>query len=291
MYVIAGAGGFLGSYLIKSILEKTDETIFALSRTDYVYSATNPRVTVMTGDLRDDGYLSAVAEKMKNDNLKVIYTAACHNIDYVAAHPDEAYHMNIRVPEMLLSKTGSAEKLLFTSSDTVYGEGGKHAFDEADETCPISIYGGQKLEAEKVFTARGGTALRLPLMFSKSIAPAKRHFCDTVCENLRNGIPMQLVKGAVRSTLDYGTVADIIIQLSMKRELPDVLNIAGDDPLSKYELGLLLAESIGADKSLLVPVDVFGNAPAEGARRADSTVMSNIRLKKLLDREEIKIKL
>ena len=73
--------------------------------------------------------------------------------------------------------------------------------------------------------------------------------------------------------------------------LPDILNIAGEDPLSKYELGVLYAESVGADTSLIVPVESFGTPPAEDARRADSTVMSNSKLKKLLGREEIKIKL
>lgn len=291
MYVIVGAGGFLGSYLIKTVLEKTDEKIFALSRTADVYAISDPRVTVMTGDLRDEGYLSAVADKLKNDNLKVIYTAACHNIDYVAAHPDEAYHMNVTVPCKFLEKIGKAESLLFTSSDTVYGEGGTHAFSEEDALSPLSVYGRQKLEAERVFIARGGTALRLPLMFSKSISPSKKHFCDTVETNLKNGVAVNLVTGAVRSTLDYGTVADIIIELSKKDKLPSVLNIAGDDPLSKHELGLLFAKSIDADESLIVPVKTFGDVPAEGALRADSTIMSNSKLKNLLGKEEMKIKL
>lgn len=291
MYVIVGAGGFLGSHLIKAVLEKTDEKILALARTGNVFSAESNRVTVMKGDLTDEAYISYVAEKIKNENLKVIYTAACHNIDYVAAHPDEAYHMNVTVPCEFLEKIGKTDSLLFTSSDTVYGEGGSYAFREEDELSPLSTYGRQKLEAEKVFIAHGGKALRLPLMFSESISPVKKHFCDTIRENLRNKIPTKLVTGAVRSTLDYGTVADIIIELSGIQNVPDVLNIAGEDPLSKYELGVLYARSVGADTSLIVPVESFGDPPVYDARRADSTVMSNEKLKKLLGREEIKIKL
>ena len=291
MYLIVGAGGFLGSYLIKTILEKTDEKILALSRTENVFSAGDSRVTVVKGDMTDEKYISAVAEKTKNEKLKVIYTAACHNIDYVAAHPQEAFHMNVTVPALFLDKIGKTDSLLFTSSDTVYGEGGSYAFREEDETAPLSTYGRQKLEAEKVFIAHGGKALRLPLMFSESISPVKKHFCDTIRENLRNKIPTKLVTGAVRSTLDYGTVADIITELSVIQNIPDVLNIAGEDPLSKYELGVLYAGAVGADTSLIIPVRTFGAPPAEDARRADSTVMLNEKLKKLLGREEIKIKL
>ena len=291
MYVVVGAGGFLGSYLIKSILEKTDENITALARNKNVFSADNSRVDVLTGDLTDEKYISFVSEKIKGCNLKVIYSAACHNIDYVAAHPEESYYMNVMVPSVFLKKIGKTESLLFTSSDTVYGEGASYAFREEDALSPISTYGKQKTEAEKVFIAHGGKALRLPLMFSESISPSKKHFCDTIRENLRSSIPTKLVTGAVRSTLDYGTVAEIITELSMIDNLPDILNIAGEDPLSKYELGVLYAESVGADTSLIVPVESFGTPPAEDARRADSTVMSNSKLKKLLGREEIKIKL
>ena len=64
MYVIVGAGGFLGSHLIKAVLEKTDEKILALARTGNVFSAESNRVTVMKGDLTDEAYISFVADRV-----------------------------------------------------------------------------------------------------------------------------------------------------------------------------------------------------------------------------------
>ncbi|MBR5232991.1 MAG: sugar nucleotide-binding protein [Clostridia bacterium] len=291
MFVITGAGGFLGSYLIKCILDNTDEKIIACARNKSVFSAENERVSVLCGDLTDKNYLSHVAEKInENENVKIIWTAACHNIDYVAKNPDEAYYFNVTIPSMLLEKVKTFEKLMFTSSDTVYGEGGAYAFREDDELKPISVYGSQKAEAEKVFVSKGGTALRLPLMFSRSLSVTKKHFCDIIYENLKNGEVTKLVTGAVRSTLDYSSVAEIIIGLCRKNELPSVINISGDDALSKFELGILFAECNGLDKSLLEPVASLGET-AEGAKRADSTVLSNALLKKILEKDEIKIKL
>lgn len=291
MFVITGAGGFLGANLIKCILENTDEKIIACARNENVYSACDERVTVLSGDLTDENYLTRVAEQInKNENVKIIWTAACHNIDYVAQNPDEAHYFNVTVPKKLLEKVKSFEKLMFTSSDTVYGEGGAYRFRENDELKPVSVYGRQKAEAEKVFIEKGGTALRLPLMFSRSLVVTKKHFCDIIYENMKNGVVTKLVTGAVRSTLDYGTVAGIIIELCGKKELPDVINIGGDNDLSKYRLGVLFAECNGLDKTLLMPVASLGEA-AEGAKRADSTVLSNELLKKILGRDEIKIRL
>lgn len=291
MYLITGAGGFLGSYLIKTILRNTDEEIIACARNENVYSAENERVHVLKGDLTDENYISLVAQTInENESVKIIYTAACHNIDYVAENPETAHYFNVEVPEMLLAKVKSFEKLFFTSSDTVYGEGGAYQFKETDELKPLSIYGSQKAEAEKVFTEKGGTALRLPLMFSRSLVVTKKHFCDIIYDNLKNGVSTKLVTGAVRSTLDYGTVAEIIVELCTKNSLPSVINIGGDDALSKYELGVLFAKNNDSDEALLLPVESLGEV-GEGAKRADSTVLSNLLLKKILEKDEIKIKL
>ncbi len=291
MYVVIGAGGFLGSHIIKSVLENTTENILAASKCGEVYSGDNRRVNVFPGDLTDFDYLKQLAEKINSQkNVKIIYTAACHNIDYVAQKPDIAALLNIKVPEKFLPMLRETEKILFTSSDTVYGDGGDYLFKEDDELSPLSIYGEQKAQAEKVFISHGGTALRLPLMFSKSIAPTKKHFCDTLFENLQNRKMTQLVTGAVRSTLDYGTVADIVVKLCNEASLPSVINISGDESFSKCELGVRFASCNGLNTALIESVAAFGEPPKTGAKRADSTLMSNELLKKILKTNEIKIK-
>ena len=290
MYVIIGAGGFLGSELIYSVLEKTEDKVLAVARNQKIAKNENDRVEIFTGDLCDFSFLDTLAEKInKNENVKIFWTAACHNIDFVAENPDIARVMNIDIPEYLLKRV-TAEKIFFTSSDTVYGEGGAHLFKEDDVLCPISIYGEQKAAAEKLFISFGGVALRLPLMFSFSKAPSKKHFCDTVAENLLSGKETTLTTGFFRSALDYKTVADIMVELSLKTELPDILNVAGDKSLSKYQLGLLLSEKLGCDASILVPAEKWGDFK-EGALRADSTLLDNSLLKCILGRGEIKIKI
>ncbi len=291
MYIIIGAGGFLGSYLIKTVLEKTDDNILAVSKTEKVYGAGNTRVNIFAGDLSFISYLNELAEEInKCENAKIIYTAACHNIDLVAEQPKNAYRMNVEIPEILLNQINGFSKLLFTSSDTVYGEGGKYLFKENDKLSPLSIYGEQKVKAEKVFISHGGTALRLPLMFSQSLAPTKEHFGDFVMKSLKAGKKIQMLNGAYRSTLDYGTVADIIVKLCGQKELSQIINIAGDESFSKYELSVRFAESYGLDTSLIDGVDDFGKPAADGAKRADSTLMSNELLKSILNTDEIKIK-
>ncbi len=291
MFVVIGAGGFLASEFIYSVLEKTDEKILAVARSRNVACEENERVEVLTGDLRETAFLDEVAAKINaSDNVKILWTAACHNIDFVAENPDAAHYINVDVPDYLLGRIKNINKLFFTSSDTVYGEGGEYLFKEDDALSPVSVYGRQKAEAENVFAKYGGVSLRLPLMFSFSKAPAKKHFCDTVTENLRNGRETSLVTGFLRSVLDYKTVADITLELFDKESLPAMLNVAGDECLSKYQLGLMLAAKLGCDASLIIPAEKWGEF-REGAIRTDSTLLDNSLVKKILGREEIKISL
>lgn len=291
MYVVIGSGGFLGSQIIKSILENTDKKVLASARSENFFGFGNERVVPFIGDVNDKIYFDRLIDEINNlENTDIIYTVACHNIDFVAEFPDIAEKMNIDLPEYFTKKIKSFNKLFFTSSDTVYGEGGTHRFAENDELDPISIYGRQKAAGEKIFNEVGGSALRLPLMFSQSVAPAKKHFCDTVCKNLKNGREIQLSTGFLRSALDYKTVADIILMLSELPEIPEKLNIAGDESLSKYDLGLMLAERLQADKELIIPTKSWGEFKT-GAERTDSTLLDNSLLKKILNMDSIRISL
>lgn len=291
MFVVIGAGGFLGSQLIKSILENTDENVIAAARSENFFGFGNDRVVPCIGDVCDRNYLDRLIGEINNaGNADIIYTVACHNIDFVAENPDVAARMNIQIPDCFTKGIKSFNKLFFTSSDTVYGDSNSHLFRENDELNPVSIYGRQKAEGEKIFNAIGGTALRLPLMFSESVSPAKKHFCDTVSESLENGRVIQLSKGFLRSALDYETVAELILKLCELPEIPAILNISGDESLSKYDLGLMLARKLSADKNLVEAAEFWGEFRS-GAERADCTLMDNSLLKKILGIGSIRIKL
>lgn len=291
MYVVIGAGGFLGSQLIKSILENTQGEVLAAARNDNIYGAENSRVHKCIGDLTDEKYIDMLTCEINNiGNADILYTAACHNIDFVAEFPSVAQEMNIRIPEKFLDKVKSFGKLFFTSSDTVYGEGGTYLFKESDSLEPVSIYGRQKATGEEVFNRSGACALRLPLMFSESCTPAKKHFCDVVVEKILRGEEVQLSTGAIRSVLDYGSVADIILELFSLESVPQILNVSGDDALSKYDLGLMLAEKYNVSPDLIVPVENWGDF-RDGAKRTDSTLLDNSLLKQILKKETIKFNL
>ena len=290
MYLLIGAGGFLGSYVIKHIIEDTDDRVIAFNRNGQVYCKENVRVLSVSGDICNEDDVKKLADiSMQHENLKVIYLCAQHNIDLVAKDPDKAYSVNVKALENVLNSLKNIKCLFFASSDTVYGEGGDYRFKESDKLNPISIYGRHKASGEQSVLSHGFNVLRLPFMFGKSLSPYKKHFCDELIRKFSCGESANMFIDSIRSTLSFDTVGKIFIILCehYSEQLPKVLNVSGDEALSKYNVGIRLAESINADSSLAIPTKSAGTW-LPGAERAESTLMDNSMLKKQLGINELR---
>ena len=290
MYLVVGAGGFLGSYVIKNILEKTYDPIIAVSKNGQVYAGDDLRVKAVKLDVCNADELSRLISTIPI-SAKVVWLAAQHNIDKVAQAPEDAAKINLFALSTACAQLTNISRFIFTSSDTVYGEGGEKRFKETDELNPISEYGRQKLEGEKIVLSHNMNVVRLPFMFGKSISPYKKHFCDLIISNLELGQSTKMFTDSIRSTLSFDTVAKIIVSLCEEDEdIPPVLNIGADEPYSKYDVGVALAHKLGADTALITPEE-SRNAWAKGAERAVSTVMDNTLLKKTLMLDKITLEL
>ncbi len=288
LYAVIGADGFLGSYLMKSILENTDDMILAASRSEQFYGKESKRVIPCTGDLRNKTYRLELVYKINSaEGTNIIYTAGESSIDRTADDPDKAHEINVDILDKIVSHLYNFGKLFFMSSDAVYGEGGQYRFKEKDSLSPLSIYAEQKIESEKIIGNNGGVSLRLPLMYAESLAPDKKNFYDTIVDMLRNNEEVPITVNAVRSALDFKTAADIIVKLcSYEGDLPPVINIGGDIPVSWYELGIGICNKINVSPSMIIPY-MRKEEFARGAKRAQSTLMDNSLVKELLGMREI----
>lgn len=289
MYLLIGAGGFLGSYVIKHIIEDTSDGVIAATGSGQVYLSDNDRVIPVKCDVCNAEDRRCLAEISGSySELKVIYLCAQHNIDIVASQPDAAYAVNITALKNLVLNLNNVKCLFFASSDTVYGEGGNVYFKEADRLNPVSVYGHHKALGEQIVLSCGYNVLRLPFMFSRSLSPYKKHFCDELIRRFLSGECADMYTDSIRSALSFDKVAEIFVSLceGFDSGLPEVLNVAGDEALSKYDIGLRLAKSLGADERLAVPVKSAGTWQP-GAQRAVSTLMDNSLLKKCLNTDKL----
>ena len=93
-----------------------------------------------------------------------------------------------------------------------------------------------------------------------------------------------MIDGMVRSVLSYRQTAALLVQLSRlpAGSLPGILNVCGDEGLTKYEMGLGIAKRLGCDPALVKRITEEEGRKFFKDARAHSAVMDNTRLKRLL---------
>lgn len=293
MYIVIGANGFLGSYVVKSLVKNTDEEIIATyhGKKESLYS---PRVNWVKLDVTDIDSIKKLEQLVENTaECRIFYFAACHNIDLVKREPDFARSINITALKSFLEVFSDAGCLYFSSTDCVYGENTKDikAFKESDPTCPVSEYGKQKLDAENLVKSYGFNVIRLPFMIGPSLLENKKHFYDNITEKTANGESFTLADGLWRSALDYESVAEILVKLSFTKNVPQTLNLCGDESLSKYDVGVMIAKKHNLPMEHIIKTPEAEIMKLFYETRTSSTAMDNSLLKSVLSVDEIKIKI
>ena len=93
-----------------------------------------------------------------------------------------------------------------------------------------------------------------------------------------------------RSSLSFENAAGLLVSvMELEGNVPDILNICGDAALSKYDVGLMVADQCGVDRKLIVPVSIRKKQENFETERAVSVLMDNSRVKQLLHLSAIDI--
>lgn len=294
MYCIIGANGFLGSYILKSILNKTQERVVACCRDISLVGDTlkDERITWKNLDICDFDAVNSFCNEYKDEDKKIVYLAAYHNPDLVEKNPRIAWSTNITALSFFLNAMENVSAFYYPSSDSVYGNSidGK-IFKEDDKTNPVNTYGKQKALAEKIVNTYGYQVVRYPFLIGTSLLSSKKHFYDYIVENLRSGDGMDMFSDSYRSTISFRQAADYLVDLIEMGDKHPVVNISSDKALSKYDVGIIIAGKLGVDKNLVRAIKVEDSEGIFVAKRASSTIMDNKLLKSIFKLNEISLEI
>ena len=290
MYLVMGGSGFLGRYIVKNILELTQDTIVA------TYSSTKPvfqneRLKWVRADVQNRADIDNI-NSIIEEGAKVIYLCAYHHPDKVEENPRLAWDINITSLAYVVNALTKAACFYYSSTDTVYGEGGLDIlFKENDKTNPVNLYGKHKVLAEEITLAKGFNVVRFPFIIGTSLVESKKHFFDKILEDIKNGKCVEMFSDSYRSTLSFNQCAKYLIQLIEKYGACEekVINISSDKPLSKYEVVLKMCDDFNLDKTLVKPISINNCEGIFKAKRAKSAVLDNSKIKKLLGYEKIEL--
>lgn len=295
MYVVIGAGGYLGRYLIKNLLEKTEDQVLAVVNSSKPQPATE-RLHWDSCDIGSQNSIEAFADRLKSYRkpYKIFFLAAYHHPDKVVEHPRTAWNINITGLSQFLNAVDNVEAFYYPSTEVVYGPSrGDYMFKEDDKLSPANKYGEHKIIAEQMVLTHGYNIARFPVLVGRSLIEDRRHFYDELLEALQQDKPIKMFTDHYRSMLDFDTAAGILVDLvnNYGAQKYPIVNVSGDEVMSKYEFGLKVAQSKKLNPDNIIPISMDDDNRIFKVKRVKKIQLDNSLVKQILNLDSLKIKI
>jgi dTDP-4-dehydrorhamnose reductase len=244
--LISGASGLLGSNLVIAASD-ADHHVTATSRARPIQLN---GVEWHAADLTDPDAGKKLLAMAQPDC--VIHCAAATDVDRCEADPAWAFTLNRDMARYVAAaswETGAS--LIHISTDAVFDGGpGPHA--ESDKARPINVYGESKLEGEQAVIDNHPNAAIVRTNFYGWSPPGRSSLAEWFLENLREG---KSSPGFTDIRINPILTIHLAEQLLgvLKAELSGIYHVASHDSITKYELGVRIAEVFGLDPGLIEP--------------------------------------
>ena len=262
---MTGADGFVGRYLVRSLVGRGDEVIAAVrpggpDPHGWLPPAGRDRIEIVDLELTDRHGADAAAKHYVDG---VIHLAGLASGAEARVRPEEAWLANVmgtlRLLDAVAARSGSAEstRVLVISTAEVYGRGTGQARTENDRIIPVSPYAATKAAAEIAawdVARRTGLALMVARPFphtgvgqtSKYVIPS---FLERLIEARRQGASTIATGNLdpVRDILDVRDVVDAYVALLEQGTAGEAYNIASGTGYSVLEILRLMAGLVGID--------------------------------------------
>ncbi len=151
MILITGGAGFIGSHLADDFIERDCEVRILDNFSSGSEEFLNPSAEIIKGDIRR---LEDVLHAIRGVD-EVWHVAANPDVRLSAQKPDEIYENNVLGTWNVLKAMvkNSVDRIIFTSTSTVYGEAEVIPTPESYPAMPISIYGASKVAGEAMISS------------------------------------------------------------------------------------------------------------------------------------------
>ncbi len=235
---ITGAGGLVGSYLVRTAARLApDWDVRGLTRQEV--------------DLTDETEVRRLWRE--HQPAAVIHCAAISRPAVCEQDPGLARKVNVEATALLAS-LASEVPLLFFSSDQVF-DGRQGRYVETDRINPINRYGETKAAAEEfVLSNPRHTVIRLALTAGTSLTN-DRSFVEDMRRSAGQGQRLTLFTDEFRSPVPAGVVARAVWELIAQKQ-SGLYHLGGAERLSRMEIGEALATKYPELASRLQPGSV-----------------------------------
>ena len=263
--LVTGASGLLGGRIAER-LRQSFEVIAAYHQTPGDGGGESVRL-----DLGAPFSVTAAFDRARPD--AVVHSAALSDVDRCEREPELARSVNVSGSERIAQACAARGlALVALSTDLVFP--GELAFSpEGAAPGPLSVYGRTKLDGEAAVLALcpWAAVVRVALVVGRGHGP-RGTGTEALAWALRAGRSVRLFSDQYRTPVDADSVAEAIARVLQRRGRGSY-HLGGPERLSRYELGLRVAQVLGLPNAGLEAV-AYRDRPTEGPRPADVSLDS-----------------
>lgn len=255
--LLTGASGLLGNAYAEAAARR-GHTITAL------YNNRKPIAHGMEKCVQAD---AQELEKITSLTLEwwpdvIVNCAAISSPAQVDAHPELAEKINVALPRHLsrLSMHLGA-RFLHISTDMVFDGQSQEPYRSTDMPCPKNLYGQTKLMAEREILEHNSedpVILRIPILMGNSPS-GKRSVHEKLLAALDRGETPELHQDEIRQPCSASNVAEVMLELSERRDLTGIFHWAGAETLSRFEMAQRILNHFNKPPDSIRAVDLDKN--------------------------------
>jgi len=230
---LVGSCGYIASYILnKFSKEKVIDSVLKLDVTN-----------------NSDSYLNlAEADKfdytVMNDIDYVVFTAAISSPDRCAKDYELCWHINVIGTCYFIKEAIKRNcKVLFFSSDAVFGDIPGVIYDEESNTQAVTAYGKMKKKVEDTFKGENNfKSIRLSY-----VASSRDRFYTYCIDCVKKGLTANIFHPFYRNVIVVSDVVDVVYYFASHWEeyKPTFLNVAGKELVSRVRMADELNRFIG----------------------------------------------
>lgn len=221
---LVGSSGYIAEYILKKFMEEPEiESVLKLDKTDEA-----------------DAYIDLANPenfnyKLLDDIDYVVFTAAISGPDQCAKEYDACWNINVTGTSYFIKEAIKRNcRVLFFSSDAVFGDIPGKIYDEESETLAFTPYGKMKKAVEDEFKCNSNfKAIRLSY-----VASAKDKYYTYLLKCIRNNEIADIFHPFYRNTTVISDVVDIVTYFALHWDDfgPTFLNVAGKELVSRVRM-------------------------------------------------------